>query len=438
MKKLSKTRFRHFVALAPLILLLPAFRFLPSIQLSPSNLDFKAKSGGTNPDPQDVSLTNPNGSTTTLNWTVASNKPWLHFQPLSGTTRTQVSTISATAIVSQAEAWTAATTLVNAPAGRENFSMAWTGKYMIVWGGTTDFNGVITNDGALYDPAQDVWVKTTSFVGAPSPRIAHKAIWTGSKMLLWGGRDNSTYFNVGYFYDPTTDTWSGPTSTVNAPSARVNPSIVWTGTEMIVWGGLASDGVTELNDGGRYVPITDTWTSVSTTNAPSGRDDHVAVWTSSQMIVWGGYDGTQRVNDGKRYNPVQDSWGSTLSTVNAPPAVSGASATWDGSEMIVWGGDGNVTQVTNLGGRYDPAANSWTPTTTTNALSARRSNLAIWAGHQMIVWGGYSPAGGFMNSGQRYVPPISLAPGTYVGTLTVSDPNASNSPQKVSVSFDVH
>ena len=40
-------------------------------------------------------------------------------------------------------------------------------------------------------------------------------------------------------------------------------------------------------------PCTDQWTATSTTNAPSGRDRHTAVWTGSEMIVWGG--GRQRI-----------------------------------------------------------------------------------------------------------------------------------------------
>ena len=34
--------------------------------------------------------------------------------------------------------------------------------------------------------------------------------------------------------------------------------------------------------------IDDTWTSTNTTNAPSARTGHTAVWTGSEMIVWGG------------------------------------------------------------------------------------------------------------------------------------------------------
>src|SRR5882724_11401026 len=32
----------------------------------------------------------------------------------------------------------------------------------------------------------------------------------------------------------------------------------------------------------------DTWTATSTTSAPAGRQQHTAVWTGSEMIVWGG------------------------------------------------------------------------------------------------------------------------------------------------------
>src|SRR5262249_9208551 len=35
--------------------------------------------------------------------------------------------------------------------------------------------------------------------------------------------------------------------------------------------------------------IDDSWTATSTTNEPSARSSHTAVWTGSEMIVWGGF-----------------------------------------------------------------------------------------------------------------------------------------------------
>ena len=98
------------------------------------------------------------------------------------------------------------------------------------------------------------------------------------------------------------------TSTTNAPSGRDLHTAVWTGSEMIVWGGYPLD---YSNTGGRYNPGTDSWTATNTTGAPDGRFYHTAVWTGSEMIVWGGWNGTNYFNTGGRYNPITDSWTAT-------------------------------------------------------------------------------------------------------------------------------
>jgi len=58
---------------------------------------------------------------------------------------------------------------------------------------------------------------------------------------------------------------------------------------MIVWGGKEQNmGSRYVNDGAAYDPATDTWTPISTTNAPEARWGQVAVWSNIGMIVWGG------------------------------------------------------------------------------------------------------------------------------------------------------
>jgi N-acetylneuraminic acid mutarotase len=155
-------------------------------------------------------------------------------------------------------------------------------------------------------------------------------------MIIWGGQNNGNFFNTGGRYDPTTDTWIA-TSTTNAPTARADHAAVWTGSEMIVWGGVVGPG-TYTNAGGRYNPSTDSWIATSTTNPPSARECYYkAVWTGSEMIVWGGQgQNFVRLNTGGRYNPDTDSWTGT-STTNAPSARSSHRVVWTGSEMIVWG-----------------------------------------------------------------------------------------------------
>ncbi|MGC8802760.1 MAG: Kelch repeat-containing protein [Bacteroidales bacterium] len=145
----------------------------------------------------------------------------------------------------------------------------------------------------------------TSATGAPFARTRHTAVWTGSEMIIWGGWDGApyNYLNTGGRYNPATDSWTA-TNTNNAPQGRWYHTAVWTGSEMIIWGGFKS---LFLNTGGRYNPTTDTWISTSTTNAPSERAGHAAVWTGSEMIVWGGRN-PNSLNTGGRYNPASDTW----------------------------------------------------------------------------------------------------------------------------------
>jgi hypothetical protein len=165
---------------------------------------------------------------------------------------------------------------------------------------------------------------------------------------------------------------------------------------MIVWGGWNGS---VLNTGAIYDPVTNSWTSVTTTNAPSARDAHTAIWTGSKMIVWGGYNGSY-LNTGAIYDPLTNSW-TSVTTTNAPSGRHSHTAIWTGSKMIVWGGyNGSYL---NTGAIYDPLTNSWTSVTTTNAPSARYLHTAIWTGSKMIVWGGYNGSS-YLNSGGIYTP----------------------------------
>jgi N-acetylneuraminic acid mutarotase len=209
------------------------------------------------------------------------------------------------------------------------------------------------------------------------------------------------------------DTWTA-TSTANAPEARAYHAAVWTGSEMIVWGGAGLFAL--LNTGGKYNPSTDSWTVTSTTNAPSGRQSPTAVWTGNEMIIWGGWDGSVDLNTGGRYNPSTDSWMRTTTT-NAPSARIGHTAVWTGSEMIIWGG-WDSTNYFNTGGRYNPATDSWTVTSTTNAPSPRVAPTAVWTGNEMIIWGGYDGSSR-LNTGGRYNPDTD----SWTATSTASAPS---------------
>jgi N-acetylneuraminic acid mutarotase len=301
------------------------------------------------------------------------------------------------------DSWTE-TSIINAPAGRSYHSAIWTGTEMIVWGGAVSDS---TNSGGRYNPTTNAWA-TTSTSNAPESRSEHTAVWTGTEMIIWGGSNGFNTLNTGGKYTPSTDTWTTTTITA-APSPRMDQTAVWTGNEMLIWGGSPDipyhGNDIGLNTGGRYNPSTDAWIPMSTANAPDPRVYHTAVWTENEMIVWGGAAGccsnfTNLFNTGGRYSPTTDIW-TTTSIANAPSPCAAHTAVWTGSEMIVWGGASNYYGNNNTGGRYDPAQDSWTATSTTgNVPTGRYNHTAVWTGSEMIVWGGLSISSDFRGGGR--------------------------------------
>ena len=226
--------------------------------------------------------------------------------------------------------------IVGAPNEISGFKSIWTGSEMIVWGGSM---GTTMHYGARYDPVSDLWTPTSMSGDFPTRRSSHTLVWTGSEMIVWGG-SGEWGCNTGSRYDPASDTWAATSVGAGCPGPRHTHTAVWTGEKMIVWGGYYFGS--DLNTGGLYDPVSDTWTATSTgTGTPIARDHHTAVWTGNEMIVWGGeHLGTSPIphlDDGGHYDPFLDTWTPT-SAVNAPPARYHHTAVWTGSEMIVWGG----------------------------------------------------------------------------------------------------
>ncbi len=268
------------------------------------------------------------------------------------------------------DSWALTSTGANVPTARQYHTAIWAGgavNRMIVWGGCGNTaypsTGCLYADtGGRYDPALDTWT-ATSIAGAPAARGGHTAVWadTTGEMIVWGGWDDATsaYFNTGAKYNPSSDTWTATSTGANAPTARLFHSAVWAGgatNRMIVWGGY-DGGSVSLNTGAVYDPSTNSWTNAtSTLNAPAGRETHPAVWTGTEMVVWGGW-------------------------------------AWD-----LWSG-----AYLDTGGKYDPSSDTWIAVTPTNAPLARMRHTAVWTGTEMIVWGGWDGSA-YLSSGGRYTP----------------------------------
>ncbi|HMJ92156.1 MAG TPA: kelch repeat-containing protein, partial [Candidatus Acidoferrum sp.] len=311
--------------------------------------------------------------------------------------------------VPASDSWVALST--STLSNRTLHSAVWTGTQMIIWGGRDRDYDALSN-GARYNAAGNNWTSMTipPASGEPGPRTSPSAVWTGDALIVWGGLNGGTALRSGGIYRPGIG-WTN-TPDIGAPSARFNHTAVWNGSEMIIWGGLGSFGGVPLNNGARFNVSSNKWFPLATLNAPRARALHTAVWTGREMIVWGGHDFTnifypQFLGNGGRYNPSNNTW-TTLSNTPGVSARAGHTAVWTGNEMLLWGGYtfsgglfGTFTRF-STGYRYNPALSNWTNIAAAG-IAGRQSHTAVWNGTEMLVWGGQT-ATGATNTGARYRP----------------------------------
>ena len=308
-----------------------------------------------------------------------------------------------------ANSWTRRLGTVGGPGERAAPSAVWAASRMIVWGGMSYVDKVETPAiGGVYDPATDTWTETVA-TGAPKGRWFHTAVSTGTRMIVWGGETlrGDRLFGDGAIYDPTSNTWT-VVATSGAPGPRSGHAAVWTGSKMIVWGASAD------STGGVFDPATNTWKAMSALGAPSERYWPAAVWTGTSMIIWGGTaaDGSG-IGSGAVYDPAADTW-RPMSQVGAPSPRVVTTAVWTGKRMIVWGGGRGVKgPVLGDGGIYDPVQDRWSDVTLAGAPSPRMAHTVVWTGSTMVVWGGavFEANGGTsatFNTGAIYDDPAVL------------------------------
>ena len=267
---------------------------------------------------------------------------------------------------------------------------------VIFFGGVTP-NGQQVPDlatGAAYNISSDSWRNISN---APEGRSFHKAVWTGNQMLIWGGASTfgATHFYSGVLvYDLTSDSWSS-VNAAGEPAGRQQHSAVWTGTEMIVWGGSTTNSY--HSDGGRFNPQTNTWSSMSTVNSPPTLYNHISVWTGSEMLIFGGQHRLDQFSTpsvytlGKAYNPVTDTWRDF--DISAFSARVNSIAAWDDNQLYLWGSQWpvqfqyglifNPGTGTLLDGIYK---GSDLPTDNNDQFSA-----GVWTGSGWLLWGIHKP-----------------------------------------------
>ncbi len=144
-------------------------------------------------------------------------------------------------------------------------------------------------------------------------------------------------------------------------------------------GGSASGG------SGGGVAVVGTWSSIEITGAASYRSNYIAVWTGTEILVWGGEIGTTTpTNSGRIYNPATNQW-RAMATAGTGAGVCGQVGFWDGTDFVVWGG----VSTSPCGFKYNPSTNSWKAANHQNAPEPLTDAFrnAVWTGKYLVALG---------------------------------------------------
>ncbi len=166
---------------------------------------------------------------------------------------------------------------------------------------------------------------TDDFEGTPSDCVsaANEIAMCASAQCVYQCRENFSREIGVCCPELLNGNWSS-VSTLNAPAPRYSHRAVWTGSEMIIWSGSVGGGPAQSN-GGAYNSATDTWRAISSPHFQLAGSYQAAEYTGSHMIVWGGLTtpgvGTIGTNRGGMYNVALDEW-REMSMTNAPSTSS--------------------------------------------------------------------------------------------------------------------
>ena len=273
---------------------------------------------------------------------------------------------------------------------RHSPSAMWTGERVVLFGGMLGEQR--QSDGAFYDPATDRWQALPDVQLEGRFGLTANAVWAAGELLVWGEvRDGDGYAVTGRAYNAATETWRE----INAHRAAVSGSVTWTGTQVIAVGVDAEANWSEPGPGApdpkltavAYDPDTDRWDELQEP-ALSPRYGHASVWTGETLIVWGGRDGNGQFADGAVYRP-SAGW----MAMPASPLEGRADAivAWTGEQMLVWGGTGQYTgsafeQFTD-GALYDPERSTWRRLPDAPFPGDATYTPGVWTGDSLIVWG---------------------------------------------------
>jgi N-acetylneuraminic acid mutarotase len=236
------------------------------------------------------------------------------------------------------------------------------------------------------------------------PRDSAAVVWTGKELIVWGGeleptgRSAPVVTGDGAAYDPATRAWRVLPPAPLPP--QVGAAAVWTGSELVVWGGVdarqeAADRTTvdqaarPQQEAAAYLPATNSWKRVGTPPIPPVVSP-IAIWTGDKVIVLAG-------GRAASFDPATGRWERLPAPHSVHQPISWQLAVAAGPRRIVawsmWETQKPARSGTTLGSggsdgfRYDEATNGWTALHTDAAAAIPQPEEAFWTGTRILLRG---------------------------------------------------
>jgi len=155
----------------------------------------------------------------------------------------------------------------------------------------------------------------------PGARFLHRSLRLGARMLVFGGKSATEYFDECWSLDLETLQWArlGSDAATRTPEPRCAASLTYVNGCVLIFGGrsqtdrfLADVWRLELVDGtGPTSPPMVRWTQLAdaeTDGAPAGRWAHGAVAMHGWLVVFGGSNLESTLNDLWLFDPSRHAW----------------------------------------------------------------------------------------------------------------------------------
>ena len=277
--------------------------------------------------------------------------------------------------------------------------VVWTGDAMVVWASNSPDGPA---GAAVYSPPTDSWRRLPA--GPLGRREGYSSVWTGKELIVLGGSLGDTLAKpVAAALDPGTGSWRLLPSLNRVTGLMPAPGLVWDGREAFVMGSICTGHVPATSCSPTFLaynPETDALRKINLGKAPivPGQQLTLVGWSGTDL-VFSTLGVPTNVNSGKilivRYEPSTGRW---RRGAFAPfPASVGAYA------QTAWLGDRYVAADGSSGLQiYRLDTDAWqTITPGPSPLNSREGSAIAWTGTQLIAWSGtvYKPFNPTPNDG---------------------------------------